>query len=151
MWHKPCRTFHPWCLCIKTRCLFNSVMLLTQGICSEADIIGSDFDGSMKMSYQFKNYHYKDQINGLVQERCNSSALAMELSLSCTDPSSWLWVHLIFLISIPKPGKTLFISKLGPEKYFLDHYIKTGTAQGKQWSNRGRTKLHPWYKTLLSL
>ena len=23
MWHKPCRTFHPWCLCIKTRCLFN--------------------------------------------------------------------------------------------------------------------------------
>ena len=25
MWHKPCRTFHPWCLCIKTRCLWNSV------------------------------------------------------------------------------------------------------------------------------
>ena len=23
MWHKPCRTFHPWCLCIKTRCLFS--------------------------------------------------------------------------------------------------------------------------------
>ena len=21
MWHKPCRTFHPWCPCIKTRCL----------------------------------------------------------------------------------------------------------------------------------
>ena len=21
MWHKPCRTFNPWCLCIKTRCL----------------------------------------------------------------------------------------------------------------------------------
>ena len=27
MWHKPCRTFHPWCLCIKTRCLLISVML----------------------------------------------------------------------------------------------------------------------------
>ena len=26
MWHKPCRTFHPWCPCIKTRCL--SVQLL---------------------------------------------------------------------------------------------------------------------------
>ena len=25
MWHKPCRTFNPWCLCIKTRCLFNSI------------------------------------------------------------------------------------------------------------------------------
>ena len=23
MWHKPCRTFHLWCLCIKTRCLFH--------------------------------------------------------------------------------------------------------------------------------
>ena len=23
MWHKPCRTFHPWCLCIKTRCLLD--------------------------------------------------------------------------------------------------------------------------------
>ena len=22
MWHKPCRTLNPWCLCIKTRCLF---------------------------------------------------------------------------------------------------------------------------------
>ena len=21
MWHKPCRTFHPWCPCIKTSCL----------------------------------------------------------------------------------------------------------------------------------
>ena len=25
MWHKPCRTFHPWCSCIKTRCLWNMV------------------------------------------------------------------------------------------------------------------------------
>ena len=24
MWHKPCRTFHPWCPCIKTRCLLTS-------------------------------------------------------------------------------------------------------------------------------
>ena len=23
MWHKPCRTFHPWCPCIKTRCLLS--------------------------------------------------------------------------------------------------------------------------------
>ena len=26
MWHKPCRTFHPWCPCIKTRCLSNLVL-----------------------------------------------------------------------------------------------------------------------------
>ena len=26
MWHKPCRTFRPWCLCIKTRCLYHYLM-----------------------------------------------------------------------------------------------------------------------------
>ena len=30
---------------------------------------------------------YDSQIDGLVQERRNSSALAMELRLSCTNPS----------------------------------------------------------------
>ena len=30
MWHKPCRTFHPWCPCIKTRCLF--VIGITQDL-----------------------------------------------------------------------------------------------------------------------
>ena len=30
-----------------------------------------------------------EDIDGLVQERCNSSALAMELCLSCTNPSIW--------------------------------------------------------------
>ena len=30
-------------------------------------------------------------IDGLVQERCNFSALAMELRLSCTNPSIWCW------------------------------------------------------------
>ena len=29
MWHKPCRTFHPWCLCIKTRCLSNCLRPLS--------------------------------------------------------------------------------------------------------------------------
>ena len=31
-------------------------------------------------------------INGLVQERRNSSALAMELRLSCTNASTWHWL-----------------------------------------------------------
>ena len=29
MWHKPCRTFNPWCLCIKTRCLSVSLSART--------------------------------------------------------------------------------------------------------------------------
>ena len=34
--------------------------------------------------------HYRHQINGLVQERCNSSALTMELRLSCTNASIYM-------------------------------------------------------------
>ena len=33
----------------------------------------------------------KGKIDGLVQERCNSSVLAMELRLSCTNPSKCTW------------------------------------------------------------
>ena len=33
------------------------------------------------------------QIDGLVQERCNSSALAMELRLSFTNPSKYNFHH----------------------------------------------------------
>ena len=33
------------------------------------------------------DFHFKQHVNGLVQERRNSSALAIELSLSCTNPS----------------------------------------------------------------
>ena len=39
-------------------------------------------------------FHLPLRFDGLVQERCNSSALAMELHLSCTNPSTWapkLW------------------------------------------------------------
>ena len=36
--------------------------------------------------YNTLEWHY---IDGLVQERRNSSALAMELRLSCTNPSIW--------------------------------------------------------------
>ena len=31
--------------------------------------------------------YYQEHFDGLVQERCNSTALAVELRLSCTNPS----------------------------------------------------------------
>ena len=31
MWHKPCQTFHPWCPCIKTRCLCPYVSHMPSG------------------------------------------------------------------------------------------------------------------------
>ena len=39
----------------------------------------------------YDRYDQPDHTNGLVQERRNSSALAMELRLSCTNPSIYMW------------------------------------------------------------
>ena len=41
------------------------------------------------------------KIDGLVQERCNSSALAMELRLFCTNPSKWSKLY----ITVPLCGE----------------------------------------------
>ena len=41
----------------------------------------------MCVTLRTSKLHIPDYIDGLVQERCNSSALAMELYLSCTNPS----------------------------------------------------------------
>ena len=40
------------------------------------------------------------QIDGLVQEICNSSALAMELCLSCTNPSKYSLIDCCNVISM---------------------------------------------------
>ena len=54
------------------------------------------------------HYRYKDKIDGLVQERRNSSALAMELRLSCINPSKWLQHSPIFIMGIQTPGQSLY-------------------------------------------
>ena len=38
---------------------------------------------------------YLANTDGLVQERCNSSALAMELHRSCTNPLNYNMLHMI--------------------------------------------------------
>ena len=40
----------------------------------------------IKMSYQYSDSHCIDKMDGLVQERRNSIANALELRLSCTNP-----------------------------------------------------------------
>ena len=37
----------------------------------------------------YKEQDFMEYIDGLVKERCNSSANALELRLSCTNPSIW--------------------------------------------------------------
>ena len=41
------------------------------------------------LTEQFSSVATMDQIDGLVQERRNSSVLGMELHLSCTNPPIW--------------------------------------------------------------
>ena len=54
---------------------------------------------------------HKGKIDGLVQERCNSSALAMELRLSCINPSRCPRNHFIFIMGIPAPQKNSFYNE----------------------------------------
>ena len=49
------------------------------------------WEGNSAAWCRYKEVQY--QIDGLVQERRNSSALAMELHLSCTNPSKWYCIH----------------------------------------------------------
>ena len=44
-----------------------------------------------------RNISYLFHMGGLVQERRNSSALAMELSLSCINPSTYYAIDFIIL------------------------------------------------------
>ena len=66
---------------------------------------------------------HKSEIDGLVREKCNSSALAMELRLSCTDPSRY--------------GVSVVISKSGlctnywkPESCHNANFVLTGDTAG---------------------
>ena len=47
---------------------------------SLASLVAKPSAGTLKTIYRF-------HVDGLVKERCNSSALAMELRFSCTNPS----------------------------------------------------------------
>ena len=44
--------------------------------------------GALYHNYMTQNWLFIDQCNDLVQERCDASALAMELHFSCTNPSN---------------------------------------------------------------
>ena len=56
MWHKPCRTFHPWCLCIKTRCLYCTVDIKVCNLVSRCRNISS--------SILFMNYALATTLGG---------------------------------------------------------------------------------------
>ena len=69
------------------------------------------------------------QINGLVQERHNSIANALELHLSCTNPSKWwpnyvMWCHMASLDhNTPLPSKCSSCVYMGPQWTSSGHQL----------------------------
>ena len=63
------------------------IMIPSNAPCSVETAISWDNDADI-MAISFQGSY----IYGLVQERCHSSALAMELRLSCTNPLIYVYV-----------------------------------------------------------
>ena len=61
--------------------------------------VHSDCPGSWEPALSLRDLKGQDYIDELVQERCNSSALAMELHLSCIDPLTLECHHISFMVS----------------------------------------------------
>ena len=68
-----------------------------------------------------KVFFYSNNVDGLVQERHNSSALAMELHLSCISPSIYKLIEkckiLKFICGNPHTGKTTSLYWDGPQVF----------------------------------
>ena len=47
-----------------------------------------------KVASHYLNQYSNEQIDGLIQERCNSIAYVLELCVSCTNPSKWSMIPL---------------------------------------------------------
>ena len=64
----------------------------------------------------------KTHIDGLVQERRNSIANALELWLSCTDPLILCIISSVSIFSTTDPDKNPTVSNYMPGKSFLTRY-----------------------------
>ena len=101
MWHKPCRTFHPWCPCIKTRCLFYPWCpgVKTRCLWYHADQL---LDASISSDDNGGNSSCMSFILALVNSRatsscwhcrlfpCLSRAACMLPSSDCSDRYAWI-------------------------------------------------------------
>ena len=71
------------------------------------------------ISTRFLTVQTADKIVGLMQERRNSNALAMELRLSCINPSKWSQDYLICTVGFPIH---LYIES-DPSIFCRDHFV----------------------------
>ena len=84
-----------------------------------ATILQTTFSNAFYCHYRNQRWsvYWRIYIDGLVQERCNSIANALELSLSCTNPLicvTWFqWVK-------PKLGYILYFAQNNSAKFFFN-------------------------------
>ena len=88
---------------------------------------------------------YHHHIHGLVQERCNSSALAMELCLSYTNPSICsishkicMWLHCILfcfsdIISFCGSMRTIYLYPSGLLHWHWDNHMIASVPVKQPW------------------
>ena len=90
MWHKPCRTFHLWCLCIKTRCLYFSYDVFS-GMKSSTTWNGNAIAQSPRKKSELRDISNTGDIRFLMVYRTIIDAI-LHLFIICND----LWCQLPF-------------------------------------------------------
>ena len=94
MWHKPCRTFHPWCPCIKTRCLWPYLRRLQcRYTCTYIRITCCDKEVSMHTCIHIRIIYIQHISYSAANERCCMTMPCEPLATSdATNTSSWCTV-----------------------------------------------------------
>ena len=79
-----------WRSIVISNLLFFDHIIFSHNYCSvHYDMMVLHSSNINKTPIRLSNIVFHSHIDGLVQERRNSSALAMELRLSCINPSTW--------------------------------------------------------------
>ena len=111
MWHKPCRTFHPWCLCIKTRCL-SPIVLSTwsSSTCFHDNMWSSGRTpnwpicvvqmGRRPVTWQWWSSHYGDVIMGTTASQITSLMVVYSTVYSDADQRKQSSASLAFVWGI---------------------------------------------------
>ena len=124
MWHKPCRTFHPWCLCIKTRCLYQAVMSLLERflnqyldeaitrklsrslvlcVCNPRVFTltkGSQRTMTFSSLLSWTNFWITNQVIGKLRRYCNDRGGRCIYNLHCNRRSKYWFASILIIVTV---------------------------------------------------
>ena len=105
MWHKPCRTFHPWCPCIKTRCLLSYLCICNW--CLVMLSLGHSACVCMWCSYFEINILFASKQKTQTQTHtCDTSCETLNQELNCPISHNhsmifgWLDAHPVTMVTV---------------------------------------------------